>query len=226
MPGAGLRVPVWLLEQGGPNNSGLNNMPLSVSDSTIQQWAVALPWEVTEEPGTSSSVAPSSEVTSPQYSPPLPRPAGRGTAVPFPLGHSLRDAHTPHWPECVHTVPPAAGEEGRWTVGAGLQLPHQAKAWASQRLVQGMLGGREAPPHTVSMAQKVREMLYAVFILGYPQVCVGQVGERDILKAPRSLEEKSQGLLDIRSQNYLRSLTPAKILQVSYFKPKSFKIFY
>lgn len=37
MPGASLRVQVWLLKQGDPHNSGLNNMEVDISD-TAPQW--------------------------------------------------------------------------------------------------------------------------------------------------------------------------------------------
>lgn len=92
--------------------------------------------------------------------------------MPFPLGAQPQRCTHPHIGQNVFTRSPQLQErkgDGQWG-------PACPKEWASQRLVQGMLGGREAPPHTVSMAQKVREMLHAVFILGYPQVCVAGGG--------------------------------------------------
>lgn len=115
---------------------------------------------------------------------------GKGRVSPSFYGRNLKGAHTPPprhligqnvftWsPQlqeklgtpCAHVERQYKGRRGNGHWGTACSLPYQAKGWLSQRMIQGMLRGREALPHTLSMAQKVSNAA-SCFILSCPRVC-------------------------------------------------------
>lgn len=136
MLGASLRVQVWLLKHGDPNSSVLNHtkVGISLTQQFRRGWSPCSKrsWR---NPGTNSFCSSTFLRVSPPpvLSSSLPPPHSswaRGLcALPF-MGpilkrHTCPHLPTPHWPECVHLVPPAAGGAGSTMCTSEKAIPRE-----------------------------------------------------------------------------------------------------
>ena len=202
MPGALLRAQAWLLKQGGPESSGLNNTEVNVSlpFRTVQQRAGILLREVVEAPrhllpscSTASTRCFLSRSLAAHYH--LYVPARHGATVPSPLEAQPQRCTQPIPPHLsgqnVFTWHPQVHEgKEKWTLGDSLRSATPGQGVGFPENGPGSARRKRGPATHLPWPRKCEECCMLHCVLGCPQVCVAG-GGGGTLKALRSLEEKS-----------------------------------